>query len=282
MRSKIVPPIEPVDAVAALVCQDKGYQLDNQQIVAGAFKRTYRAVAGSDILAVKIIAGHVDAERARREISALERCDHPNIVRLLGTGLVQYNGREWVFFIEEFLAGGTLTAALESQGPLDLARGRLLAAAISSAIDHLANRQIVHRDIKPDNIMYRSADHPVLVDLGIARHLEATALTADGLLGPHTPGYAAPEQLLAERDYIDWRCDQYSLGVVLSIAMFGVHPATGAPIDGSTRDFVARRQPPAAEFLRQASGFAQLVRMVQPWPAQRFARPHELVAAWGG
>lgn len=282
MRSKNVPITrEPVDIVADLVCESKQYQLDASHAAAGAFKRTYRVTEGENTLALKIIAGRVDAERVRREISALERCDHPNIVRLFQTGVMAYEGRDWVFLIEEFLEAGTLSARLSS-GPLGLTEGRALALHLASAIEHLAERQIVHRDIKPDNIMFRSADDPVLVDLGIARHLEATALTADGLMGPMTPAFAAPEQLLAERDLIDWRCDQYSLGVVLSFCMLGMHPATGTAIADDTPTTVQRREPPADNFVRaaEALGVPQLIRMVQPWPAQRFSRPRMLLAAW--
>jgi serine/threonine protein kinase len=276
-----VPENPQIDAIAALICSEKRYTLDPSYSAAGAFKRTYRVTSDQSVaLALKIIVGRIDAARVRREIEALGRCNHVHIVRLVETSVLAHDGQDWVYLVEEFLPGGTLTSKLAESGRMPAHAAMAFARDLSSAIEHLAEMRIVHRDIKPDNIMYRDAATAVLVDLGIARHLDATALTADGLQGPMTPPFASPEQLRSERDLIDWRCDQYSLGVVISLAMLGIYPATGTSEPDPT--LVSNRHPPADAFLAaaEAAGVPQLIKMVQPWPVQRFARPQLLVQAW--
>ncbi len=154
---------------------------------------------------------------------------------------------------------------------------------LSEAVAHLESRRLVHRDIKPDNILLRVDGSAVLVDLGIARHLEDTSLTQSWLgQGPGTPAFAAPEQLRNEKAMIDWRTDQFSLGVTLSIAMLGMHPYSG------TRDLelvvqrMGQRESPVPAFTEavRAYGLGVVARMVAPWPIHRFTRPSELIAAW--
>jgi len=85
---------------------------------------------------------------------------------------------------------------------------------------------LVHRDIKPANIMFKEGlETPVLVDFGIVRDLAATSLTQTwSPIGPGTPFFASPEQLNNEKHLIDWRSDQFSLGVTLYFARTARHP----------------------------------------------------------
>lgn len=238
--------------------------------------------AGND-LALKLVVNPIDPVRIQREIGALRACSHPNISRLVEVGTVNHQGGQLVYFIEEFLSGGTLGARLGS-GILPQNEGSYLAISLAEALSHLALRGIVHRDIKPENVMYRADGTPVLVDLGIARHLDESSLTQDWLTrGPGTPAYAAPEQLVNDKYLIDWRTDQFSLGILLSIALLGMHPYSGnLSLDHVIVDRVSRRDPPNALFIDAAKNahLDLLIKMVEPWPVRRFARPEQLVAAW--
>lgn len=252
---------------------------------AGAFKHTFHVTSGAESLALKLIVGDIDKERIQREIGALRACSHKNISRLIAVHHEKYDGREIVCLLEEYLDGGTLADRLTGGKLLSGAECRILAIALSEALDHLSSLGIVHRDIKPENIMFRADGTPVLLDLGIARHLSATTLTqAWAAQGPGTPVYAAPEQLLNEMRLIDWRTDQFSLGVTVSIAFLGIHPFSARTDYRDVVDWVTNRRPPCAAFLAAADQkqLQFLGRMIEPWPVKRFAKPKLLINAWQG
>jgi serine/threonine protein kinase len=249
---------------------------------AGSFKHTFHVTRGAENLALKLIVGDIDNARIQREIGALKACSHTNISKLIDVHTAQWDGRDVVCLMEEFLDGGTLTEKIGGR-QLNRSDSRALALAMSDALAHLADLDIVHRDIKPENIMFKADGTPILLDLGIARHLTATTLTqAWAAVGPGTPIYAAPEQLLNDMRLIDWRTDQFSLGVTMSIAHLGLHPFSIRADYRDVVDWVSARKPPSPQFVESAKTNQMdfLPRMVDPWPSKRFAKPAQLIAAW--
>jgi serine/threonine protein kinase len=250
----------------------------------GAFKHTYRATRGDDTFALKVVVGDLPWERIERETAALQRCRHPHISRLHESGSIRdAKGRPVAYFLEEFLDAGTLSQRLANSQIVALEEGRAIGLAMSSALLHLDELHIVHRDIKPDNIMFRRNGAAVLLDLGIARHVVESTLTQQwAAAGPGTPVFAAPEQLRNEIRQIDWRTDQFGLGVTMSVALLGMYPHSGSASFQGVVDRVVARQPPSDAFVDVASrrGLGLLRTMVDPWPARRYRRPDDLVAAW--
>jgi serine/threonine protein kinase len=170
-------------------------------------------------------------------------------------------------------------------GPLSPPDVRTLATALVDAVGHISSLGLVHRDLKPDNIMFRSpGGPPVVVDFGLVRDLRQSSLTKTWLPhGPGTPYYAPPEQLNNEKPMIDWRADQFSLGVVLTMCGLGRHPYELAGLNAlQVVDRVARREAAAPDFTTWATtnGLTALVRMVAPWPIARFRTPALLASAW--
>lgn len=269
------------EQLARKICADKRLTFIGE-VGAGAFKKTFHVKRQHVELALKLIIKGTDKARVDREITALMVCDHPNICRLLETGSIVDGENSITYLIEEFLPGGTLSEHL-TQGCLHPAKVIQLAVKLTEAITHLAEHRITHRDIKPDNIMFHADGSPVLVDLGIARHLEASSLTKTFLMqGPGTPLYASPEQLVNDKHLIDWRSDQFSLGVTLSYAAMGIHPfAENASLE-HTVERVANRLSATDTFKMSAQerGLDVLVKMVEAWPVKRFARPEMLLIAW--
>jgi serine/threonine protein kinase len=250
---------------------------------AGAFKRTYLVRQGENTFALKLVVGNIDNARVSREIDALSRCNHPNLCKLHQVGTITHSGREIVYLVEEFLPGGTLAALVNKTGLLDLPATKAVAIHLLEGMLHLLNQNIIHRDIKPENIMFREDRTTVLVDLGLARHLDASSLTASwAMQGPGTPGYAPPEQLLNEKHLIDWRADQFALGITLSVTGLGMHPYTGSETFDGAVDAIAARKGPTRSFKQRATGagMTTLIRMVEPWPIKRFRDPNELQLAW--
>ena len=185
--------------------------------------------------------------------------------------------------LEEYLEGGTLTDVMQS-GELKEEKIKHLGSSLIKAIDYLANLKLVHRDIKPDNIMYRSDGTPILVDFGLVRDLASPSLTKTYLqMGPGTPLYAAPEQLNNEKLHIDWRTDQFALGVVLSYALLGIHPYQDKnEAYQITIDRVAQRGDRSLQFIESTKDtpFSALIKMTEALQIRRYRTPKLALDGW--
>ena len=255
------------------------------RVGAGAFKETYRVAAASGaISALKIYRPGFPAERPQREINAMERCDHPNIAKLIAVARYNWAGITLLYCLEEFIPGGTLTQRI-SAGLLRPDVTWVLGTQLIDAVGHIAGQGLVHRDLKPDNIMFRADGiTPVIVDFGIVRDLTNSSLTPSWLVtGPGTPFFSSPEQLRNDKALIDWRSDQFSLGVVLSLVCLGVHPyAEAGCTDVEVVQRVADRGPQSDRFRAAAlqAGLSLLIPMTAAWPIERLRTPVQLADQW--
>ena len=150
--------------------------------------------------------------RFLREAETAAQLGHPNIVPIFSVG----EDEKVVYFIMAYVQGDNLAKILHNHGPLDPEEARRIIRDVADALAYAHARKVVHRDIKPDNILIDSETGRVMVtDFGIARavtELGGSRLTATGMaLG--TPAYMSPEQAAGDRE-IDGRSDLYSLGVV--------------------------------------------------------------------
>ena len=188
--------------------------------------QVYRAIApdGSPV-AVKVLYPHLTADpgfvtRFAQEVAAAASLEHPHIMGVLDHGA----DGELSYLVMELVDGPSLRTALAGQEqPVSPEAAVSLVAAVAEALDHAHRRGVVHRDVKPSNILLRGEDwaDPVLTDFGIPRVVEATVSTAGGgILG--TPTYMAPEQGQGQPG--DARSDIYALGVVLYELLVGQPP----------------------------------------------------------
>lgn len=269
--------------IAQMICANKGLSFV-AKVGEGAFKETFHVRdADGQSLALKVYKSNAHQERNDREIQAMQTCNHPGVARILSLETFTVQQAQYFSTIEEYLAGGRLRDRLSAHGLMSVPETLALGTHLIDAIAHIASHDFVHRDLKPDNIMFREdGQTAVVVDFGLVRQLNAESLTGTwAIRGPGTPYYAAPEQLNNEKELIDWRTDQFSLGVVLAFCAFGRHPfEAGTPV--ATVERVAQRGQPSAEFLRDARGsdLTVLEKMVAPWPVERYRTPQELAAAW--
>jgi len=145
-------------------------------------------------------------KRFINEARTLAKLSHPNILPLYDFG--EANGAPHI--IMPLMAGGTLVDRIR-RGPMSPAEVVRILVPIADALDYAHSQGLLHRDIKPNNILFDARDHPVLADFGIAKYLEsASNLTGTGIIG--TPDYMSPEQARGEQ--LDRRADVYSLAVV--------------------------------------------------------------------
>lgn len=249
----------------------------------GAFKHTFH-VEGSDGTkkALKLYKASAN-ERTDREVAAIKRCDHRNIARFERLDVWEAAGTKLFFSIEEYLDGGTLSDVMKA-GPVSNETLRSYAAQLAEALEHVAGHALVHRDIKPDNIMLRKASGDlVLVDFGLVRDLSQTSLTKTWApRGPGTPYYSSPEQLNNEKALIDWRSDQFSLALVLGEAGYGRHPFLAEGADPwKAVEAMGERKAVTDAFRKWSAGSCPaLLQMLAPWPVGRFRTPTMLRQAW--
>jgi serine/threonine protein kinase len=164
--------------------------------------------------------------RARREVEILRSCPGGRLAvpGPIGVTVAEISGQQVVYFTEEWIAGRDLRSILRREGPLQFTEVTRLGRDIALAIDALWALGVMHRDVKPGNIMLcESTGEFVLVDLGYA--LTADARSRETARQPGTRIYFSPERLGAKGDRdLDLRSDLFSLGVVLYEATAGLHP----------------------------------------------------------
>lgn len=171
-------------------------------------------------------------ERVRREINVVNDNDIPGVPKIKGFSSFNFGDKEHFYLLEEYIEGTTLSEILQL-GSIDLRQCLNLFQYLLLVVAKLETLGIVHRDIKPDNIICGRDETFHLIDFGIARNLNLTSLTQTAVsVGPHTPGYGAPELFQYSKSKIDSRADLFSIGVVIYQAIFGEHPfITGKEAD---------------------------------------------------
>ena len=160
--------------------------------------------------------------RFQREAKTLAMLSHPHIVKVLDYG--EYESMP--FLVMEYLPGGNLTTYIPRPFPLHWRKAAQMLVPIATALHHAHLNGVIHRDVKPSNILLTSTGQPMLSDFGIAKILqfhETIELTHSGV-GIGTPEYMAPEQGTGVE--VDFRVDIYSLGVVFYELITGRRPYT--------------------------------------------------------
>jgi serine/threonine protein kinase len=275
-----------VETVARAFAHQAGFTF-HKKVGAGAFKETFLVSDAQGQIALKVLGPNCSVVRTDREIEALRRCSHENIARLRDAADFQFNDKTYRCLVEDYLGGGTLGERLKL-GLYPRYALKTLGSGLIHALEHLHGLGLVHRDIKPENVMYKAmeSDQPVIVDFGLVRDLTASSITQSWFAqGPGTPLFAAAEQLNNRKELIDWRTDQFAVGVSLTFAFCGFHPhSLASDVGFECIDRVASWQGPSERF-RQAIGrigMPILEQMVSPYPVQRVRSPEKLLTTWQG
>ena len=272
---------DEIQAFATSVAED--YRVE-AEIGSGGWGLVYRAydLRNDRQVALKVLrvefAGTQSIDRFRREIEILSRLDHPNIVAFYDSG--DFNGAPWSAMSR--IAGETLRDRLDRERQLPIGEALCIAKEVADALAYAHTQGIVHRDIKPGNILLQNG-RVFVADFGIARAIgrgerEQWLSTSGVQIG--TPAYMSPEQGSAESE-IDGRSDIYSLGCVLYEMLAGELPFTGTSASAIVARHLLDPVPPLATVRRSVSPSVTAVvyRALAKSPADRFSNASEFAVA---
>jgi len=199
-----------------------------KEIGKGGQKQVYKVqnLASHEIKVLKVIIPDTELERLKREIRAVKIINHDNIPKILETNIEEITSSSQIAWIlEEFVDGESLRIALNNGEKFSLKEIVVFLDTMFSILEITESKNIVHRDIKPDNIIIDNQEKFWLIDFGIARHLDLESLTkSNSPFGPCTIGYSASEQFRNRKKEIDIRADLFSIGVVCAEMISGSNP----------------------------------------------------------
>lgn len=229
------------------------------------------------VLDVDVSPSSALAERFLREAQTIARLEHPNIVPIYKVG----KQGDVLYIVMRCVDGPSLRQLLATQKRLSVGDAARIARQVADALAYAHGHGVVHRDVKPDNILLDRSGHVLVTDFGIAKAAQAASaprLTTEGMI-IGTPQYMSPEQ--ASGDQVDGRSDLYSLGIVLYQMLAGA-----PPFDGDSAASILAKQLTAtpAPIRRLRSDVpealaAVLERMLAKEPARRFQTAGEVSRA---
>lgn len=248
----------------------------------GRVHRGYDPTLGRSV-AVKLLTPPATASlrdellaRFRSEGVALAKLQHPNIVGLFDCGFDEQSGLPYL--VMELVEARSLGSTLASHGPLELEAALRVAVQVAGALSYAHARGVVHRDVKPDNVLVGEDDHAWLIEFGLARLAHTRHTAARMLVG--TPSYVAPETVSGAE--LDWRADQFSLATLVVEMLTGKNVFRGDSVT-ETLGLVAFHAVPSLADLGLCDAPPALQRALRRMhaksPALRFQDERELQEA---
>lgn len=257
-----------------------GHCVIDELLGQGGMARVYRGKQENldRFVAIKVLPPYYAAdpafvERFKLEARAMAKLSHPNIVTVHDTG--EENGR--LFIIMEYVGGGTLKQKMSNS--MQMREVIQVISEVAGALTYAHSMGIVHRDVKPVNVLMDASGRAVLSDFGIAKVLQTSAaLTRDGA-GVGTPEYMSPEQ--CRGGPVDARTDIYALGVMLFEMLTGHTPFEADNYTALAHAHIYETPPPPSRLNPRVSPAVQSVVMkaLEKDPAHRFQKATELASA---
>ena len=228
---------------------------------------------------IKVLHAHLGkdpeiAERFRREAEAAAQLCHPHICPILDYGAVD----DVVYTVMPYLEGGSLADKVQKQGSVDPVLVAAAAAQVASGLDYAHRHGIVHRDVKPDNVLFDEDGNAIITDFGIATARFHGRLTASGrAMG--TPHYMSPEQAMGK--LIDGRSDVYAMGIMLYESLAGFPPFDGADSFSVGYKQVHEKPVPLDQVNKHtpAALSSIVMRCLEKTPTERYPRAFDLADA---
>ena len=217
-------------------------------------------------------------ERFIREARIASEIRHPNIVGVMDVEIDPMKAVSYI--VMEFIDGGTLRHILKAQQTLPEIQALFIVREIAEALNVIEKHKIVHRDIKPDNIMFTRSGEVKLADLGIAKTADEDVNLTKTNMMLGTPAYLSPEQIEACKD-VDIRSDIYSLGATLYEMLTGSAPYAGKNLYDIFQKMISETiVDPRKKNPHVSPATARIVmKMLHKNPARRYQTPQELLEA---
>ena len=231
-------------------------------------------MVGIKILSAGLAHDHQFVARFRREVQMVASLEHPHILPVIDFG----ESDDTLYLVMRYVNGGTLHDLIE-HGPMPPATVLRYLTEIGEAIDYAHERRVVHRDIKPRNVLLDQQGNPFIADFGLAKLIESSGITNSGVEMIGTPHYMSPEQ--ARGQPVDGRSDLYSLGVLLFEMLTGRVPFDGDSTVGIVMKHINATVPDVTESwpnLPPALN-AVVARAMAKEPDDRYPTAHALTAA---
>ena len=240
----------------------------------GGQKTVFKVEKGSEVYALKIILS-INDPRINQEISILQKVRISNVPRIIQTGIIEddLTHDPILFILEDFINGRSLREELQLNKTVSTDQAcRILESLLETEIE-LEKEGIVHRDIKPDNIILAHDGNIFLIDFGIAKILGNTSFTQTGAInGPCTPGYAPAELAFNVKSQQDVRTDLFQIGVTVYEALSGSNPfRRGAKNPNEVFNNTRTLLPPQISIIGDTKGqfFQYLQMLMAKNPSQR-------------
>jgi len=262
--------------------QIPGYQI-LEKLGAGAMAVVFKArqLSLDRIVAIKVLPKRLSADKEYLERFYVEgqiaaKLNHPNIVQAFDVG----EAHGYHYFVMEYVEGYTVDDELKKGNVYSEAEALRIGIQVTRALEHAHSLGLIHRDVKPKNIMITTDGTVKLMDLGLARIADdADAIAAEEGKMYGTPYYVSPEQILAKKE-TDFRCDIYGLGATLYHMVTGVVPFEGE--DAKEVMIKHVKEAPASpdrHNLELSSGLCKaILRMLMKKPENRYNSTEELMA----
>ena len=253
-----------------------------RELGAGGMATVYRArdLRHARPVAVKVLrpdlAAAIGTERFLKEIEIAAQLTHPHILTLIDSG----EAAGFLYYVLPYVEGGSLRQILERERPLPPGRVAAVVGEVADALAYAHRLGIVHRDVKPENVLFVEG-HAVVADFGIAKAVLSAGdarLTQSGVpLG--TPGYMSPEQAGGARE-VDSRCDVYGLGCVAYEMLVGSTPGMWLDDEAVRLGRIADAEPAQRRRLDALPGRVEqvLAKALAMRPAQRYQTPDRFAA----
>jgi serine/threonine protein kinase len=279
----------------SLVGRQIGQYQVTRGIASGGMGSVYEAQQENPrrTVALKVIRAGFGSRSAQRrfefEVEVLGRLQHPAIAQIFEAGAFDLNGVVQPFFAMELVNGVPLTHYARSRS-LSLAQRLQLLVKVCMGVDHAHQRGVIHRDLKPGNILVADGDsdpQPKILDFGVARavgtQVQPETLTAQGSQLIGTLAYMCPEQIFGDPSQIDTRADVYALGVLMYELLadrLPLHDLTSKTFGEALRAIREDEPPKLSEIARACRGDLEWIAMkaIAKEPARRYGSAAELAA----
>jgi serine/threonine-protein kinase len=265
-----------------MVSDVNGYKTKEEWFLGkGTFGSVYKAEKDGKFFAVKIFQTEFLKDEYKkfldREIQALQKIDHPNVVKLYEYGTFKDKGFDYFYIVMDFVEGNRLSAYIGTAKEKTIVD---LIKSILSTLDYVHHQGIFHRDLKPDNIMVNVAGEPVLLDFGLSKLIDYTSIIQTGEHAG-TYSYMSPEQIVDSKN-IDARSDYFSVGVILYQLLTGIKPFD-APNVPALINLIQNQYPKAPSDLNPAiSNQVEnvILKLLEKQPFARYQTISEIIGSF--